>query len=150
MYCEHGSNNRSGGFNQISVKNKSIPCLAIPGNRPKCLVYLLDIYLSKLPQFAFQNDVFYCRPKTHCHSSDESAWYESVPVGKNKLGAMVSNICETAEIARKTLHTTGATSLFQNSVPEHLIQKTTGHRSLKALRVYQNQQLISTWRLQRL
>ena len=36
-----------------------------------------------------------------------------------------------------SLHATGATTLFQNNVPEKVIQKLTGHRSLDALSSYE-------------
>ena len=50
-------------------------------------------------------------------------------------------MCAKAGIAGKTnhsLHATGATTtMFQNSVPERVIQKVTGRRSLEALREYE-------------
>ena len=36
-----------------------------------------------------------------------------------------------------SLRATGATAMFQNGVPETIIQKVTGHRSLEALREYE-------------
>jgi hypothetical protein len=99
-------------------------------------VYLLDLYLSKLPEFAFKEHVFYCRPKVR----PAEKWYESSPVGKNKLGSIIAEMCREADICRRTNHSlrsTGATSLFQNNIPESVILKTTGHRSEKALRVYE-------------
>ena len=50
-YTENSSKNRSGGINQINVANKVVNIVAIPENRPHCAVYLLDIYLSKLPPY---------------------------------------------------------------------------------------------------
>ena len=50
-------------------------------------------------------------------------------------------MCNEAGIVGKTNHSlraSGATTLFQNSVPEKIIQKVTGHRSLEALRDYEN------------
>ena len=50
------------------------------------------------------------------------------------------DICDDAGIPRKTNHSlcaTGATALFQSNVPENIIQKTTGHRSTSALRMYE-------------
>ena len=35
------------------------------------------------------------------------------------------------------MRTTGATALFHANVPERIIQKTTGHRSLESLRTYE-------------
>ena len=28
----------------------------------RCLVYLLDLYLAKIPQYAKDKDIFYCKP----------------------------------------------------------------------------------------
>ena len=58
---------------------------------------------------------------------------------------MVKDMCAEAQILGKTNHSlraTGATTLFQIHVPEKVIQKVTGHRSLEALRTYGN---ISTY-----
>jgi integrase len=53
---------------------------------------------------------------------------------------MVKDMCSEANIEGKTNHSlraTGATTLFQKNVPERVIQKVTGHRSLDALRSYE-------------
>ena len=50
------------------------------------------------------------------------------------------DMCDDAWIPRKTNHSlraTGTTTLFQSNVPENIIQKTTGHRSTSALRMYE-------------
>ena len=138
-YVEFGSKNRSGGFAQLNVDNKCVFCIAIPEARPKCLVYLLDTYMSKLPEFAFKKGVFYCRPKKKY--LNEGTWYDSVAIGRNKLSNMVSEMCTEAGISRRTNHSlraTGESALFQSNVSESLIQKTTGHRSQKALQLYEH------------
>ena len=61
-------------------------------------------------------------------------------VGKNKLATMVRGMCSECGISNKTNHSlraTGATTLFNASVPEKIIQSTTGHRSVDALRCYE-------------
>jgi len=139
-YIEHGSKNRSGGLAQLHLENKCVPCYAVPENIPECLVFLLNFYLSKLPEFAFKEDILYCRAKQKAPADDESPWYDPVPVGKNKLGNMVRDMCEDAQIPHKTNHSlraTGTTTMFQSNVPENIIQKTTGHRSTSALRMYE-------------
>ena len=53
---------------------------------------------------------------------------------------MVKKMCIEAGIEKKTNHSlraTGASALFQANVPERIIQKTTGHRSVDALRSYE-------------
>ena len=139
-FVEHGSKNRSGTSNELHLKNKVVPCPALPEERPQCLVFLMDLYLSKLPKFAFDADILYLRPKRKASSDLNEAWFDNAAVGKNKLATIVKDMCAEAGIARKTNHSlraTGATTMFQNSVPERVIQKVTGHRSLEALREYE-------------
>ena len=138
-FIEHGSKNRSGGLQQLKIDNKCVPCYAVPDESPRCLVYLLDLYLEKLPLAAFEKDILYCRPKK-CSISC-STWYENVPVGKNKLGSMVKEMCQEAGIDIKTNHSlraTGASAMFHSNVPEKIIQNVTGHRSVEALRKYEH------------
>ena len=48
-------------------------------------------------------------------------------------------MCQEAGLAVKTNHSlrvTGASTMFQAEAPEKIIQKTTGHHSLEALRMY--------------
>ena len=66
--------------------------------------------------------------------------YENSPVGRNTLGNTVKDMCREAGIERKNNHSlraTGATATFQANVPDKIIQKTTGHRSIEALRSYE-------------
>ena len=90
-YVEHGSKNRSGGPSQLRVEIKTIPVYSVPDKVPQCLVFLLDLYLAKLPKYAFENDVFYCCPKTYIPRSPEEPWYDCCPVGKNTLANMVKD-----------------------------------------------------------
>ena len=136
-YVEHGSKNCTGGLLHLCLENKQVPCYSIPENRPRCLVYLLDMYLSKLPSYAFEKDV---RPKANTPASDKEPWYDRIPVGKNTLGAFVKTMCQKGGIENRSNHSlraTGTTCLFNASVPEKIIQKTTGHQSLSALRDYE-------------
>ena len=53
---------------------------------------------------------------------------------------MVKDMCTEASIGKKTNHSlraTGASAMFRANVPEKIIQKTTGHRSIEALRSYE-------------
>ena len=136
-YVKHGSKNKVGGLAQLRLENKRVPCVAVPDMIPRCLVHLLDLYLNKLPQWAFDNDVLHYRPKQHTPVSDKIPWYDVIPVGKNKLSSMVKDMCKDCGIEEKTNHSTGASAMFQANVPEKIIQNTTGHRSLDALRKYE-------------
>ena len=145
-YVEHGSKNHTGGLRHFSVENKQVPCPAVPEDIPKCLVFLLDLYLAKLAQFAFMKDILYLRPELVTPLSDEEPWYDNVPAEKNILGNMVKQMFVDAGIDRgreedivtnHILRSTGTTTMFQANVPEKIIQKTTGHRSLHVLLCYQ-------------
>ena len=140
-YIEHGSKNRTGGLLQLRVDNKTVPCYAIPESSPRCLVHLLDTYLAKLPSLAFEKDILYLRPKASTPKYPKEPWYNRMPVGKNTLASYVKTMCQKAGIqGSKTNHSlraSGATSLFTAGVPEKIIQKTTGHKSLSALRDYE-------------
>ena len=82
VYTEHGSKNRSGGLAQLNLENKEVVVYAVPGNVPRCLVFLLDLYLSKLPSEAVQLDYFYLRPKRKTPVLPNEPWFDHVPVGK--------------------------------------------------------------------
>ena len=64
----------------------------------------------------------------------------NVVAGKNSLRTMIKDMCSEAHILGKTNHS--PTSQWCNysfvHVPEKVIQKVTGHRSLEALRTYEN------------
>ena len=138
LYIENGSKNNSGA--NLKVPNKVVPIYAVPAQKQRCLVYLLDVYLSKLPKYAFESDIFYLRPKLSVPAKGDSPWFFDQPVGKEKLRTMVRDMCSDAGISEKTNHSlraTGATAMFSANVPEKLIQSRTGHRSLQALRVYE-------------
>ena len=139
-YVEHGSKNYNARAKDLRYENKEVPCPALPENRPKCLVYILNLYMAKLPMFAFQNDILYLRPKRTTPSAPGEPWYDNIAVEKNSLRTMVKDMFAKVDIAGKNNHSlraTGATTLFQNDVPERVIQKVTGHRSLEALRTYE-------------
>ena len=89
----------------------------------------------------FRKMCFIVDPNQSLQQTKARHGIKTCPVGKNKLGSFVSEICTEAGIPCKTNHSlraTGATTLFQSKVPEKIIQKTTGHRSLEALRKYEH------------
>ena len=55
LYVENGSKNCSGTSTRVA--NKVVPVYACPNSHPRCLVYLLDIYLEKLPAWAKEKDI---------------------------------------------------------------------------------------------
>ena len=109
MYIEHGSKNRPGGLRDMRVENKEITCHPCPEEIPKCLVFLLNKYLAKLPKYAFQQDILYLRPKASTPADDQLPWYEEAAVGKNTLSVMVKEMCAEPGIGGKTNHSLRAT-----------------------------------------
>ena len=84
----------------------------------KCLVFLLDLYIAKLPDEAKEADLFYCRPLQMF--AESKYWYSRQPRGKHTLNDMVKMICSQASIeghfTNHSLRATGATQLFERNV----------------------------------
>ena len=59
IYTEHVSRNCSRELAQLNTANKEVAGYATPDNKPRCIVFLLDLYMSKLPKYAFDKDVFF-------------------------------------------------------------------------------------------
>lgn len=151
-YTEHGSKNHSGGLAQLNLENKEVLIYAVPENVPRCLVHLLDLYFSKLSPEAIELDHFYLRPKPRTPLQHDESWFDKAPVGKNKLSTFVKDmfLASLDGKANHSLGATGATCLFNAGVAEKNIQNTTGHRSVEALRKYENvstEQSIETSRI---
>jgi len=43
----------------MRMKNKVVPILAVPKSGTRCHVYMLDLYMKKLPAEVFSRDNFY-------------------------------------------------------------------------------------------
>ena len=71
----------------------------------------------------------YLRPTRTTPHDPDAAWYENVPVGKNSLSTMVKDMCGEAN--------NRCNNLVSENVPEWIVQKVTGHRSLETLRSYE-------------
>ena len=78
-YTELISKNNQHRFKDITSKNKSVRVFATPGSG-QCVVRLLDIYISKLPE---SPRAFYLRPLSSVPSS--GPWYGQARVGVNTL-----------------------------------------------------------------
>ena len=133
-YIENGSKNRS-GINSKEA-NKIVPVYSCIESRPRCLVYLLDLYFDKFPPQAVVKDLFYLRP----NKSASSVWYDCASIGRDKLAKFLEQMCLEAGISEKKtnhcLRATGTSALFNAGVPEKLIRDVTGHRS-NALQLYE-------------
>ena len=139
-YTEQASKNRPGGLAHLKTEHKTVPIYAIPSAGEHCPIFILDLYLSKVPEEAITKDsAFYLRPVEKPNEGVQP-WFTNQVVGKNKLNGMVKMMCEAAGLSPKTNHSlraTSATEMFQAGVPEKVIQKISGHRSTDALRLYQ-------------
>ena len=134
-YVQNGSKNYSGVHQNVG--NKVVPVYASPEKRPRCLVFLLDLYFSKFPPKGLEMDIFYLRPKQNANS--DVPWYECAAVGKHKLNTFMESICLDAGVSKKTNHSlraTGTTALFNAGVPEKNIRDVTAHRS-NSLHLYE-------------
>ena len=142
-YTENGSKNHSGGSNDKS-RNKEVVITADPELGKRCHVYLLDLYLSKLPN---RVDYFYNHPLSE-ESLSSTVWYTSRKIGVNFLQKMVRGMCSDGGVTgRKTNHrlrATAATQMYEAGVPEKMIQERIGHRSVTALREYERTSMSQT------
>ncbi len=152
IYVENGSKNHPGTFGQKKQSNKVVTLYSHPDAEPRCVVYLLDFYFSKFPQPASTMPLFYLKPLAKKPADREAPWFQATAIGKNTLAKFVEKMCEDAGIKDKksnhSLRATGATAMFAAGVPEKLVKSVTGHKSTKALELYerptvQQQQAVS-------
>ena len=93
-----------------------VPVYANKSAEPRCLVFLLDLYLTNLPVEAFERDIFYMKPKPIAPQGAGRPWFDPVPIGKEKLRTMVKDMCAAAGITeRKTNHSLRATGADSKS-----------------------------------
>lgn len=141
VYTENSSKNKRGGLKQMRLHHKVVTVVANSKIGERCPVYILDKYISKLPDKAKEMDLFYCRAYPKLPKNPNDPWYIATPIGKNTLSTMVRDMCQEAgvegEKSNHSLRVAGTSSLFAAGVPEKLIQSRTGHVSLTALRKYE-------------
>ena len=139
VYTENGSKNRSGSYKDRS-EAKVVKHFANKRLGERCVVYLLKLYYSQLPEHN-GDERFYFQPKEAKPRLDlDGPWFKKQHVGRNTLSKMVGSMCDEAGIERKTNHSlraTETTRMFKAGVPEKLIQQRTGHRSVDSLCVYE-------------
>ena len=139
-YTELVSKNRAGGLASYRLKNKVVPVFQDESLGKQCHVYVLDLYLSKIPSSARAQDVFYLRPKP-VNMEDDNPWYSSQRIGRNRISQLMKTICSVSGVQNKytnhSLRATGATRLFQSGTPENVIMERSGHRSTDGVRQYE-------------
>ncbi len=135
-YQEFISKNNQHRFKDINATNKSVRVYARQSSH-RCIIRLLDLYISKLPP---DTSAFYLRPLDKIPTAGK-LWYCKSRVGVNKLKTFMSEITAesgvTVHYTNHSLRATAVTRMFNKGVPEKLIAEKSGHRSLKALRVYE-------------
>ena len=143
-YNEHVSKTRNGTFKKLHVSNKVVSVFQCPEAGNQCPVYVLDLYINKLPPEAITQDIFFFRPLERTPADSTAPWYiASQPVGKTTLDMKLRKMCSLAgiegavSISNHSLRATSATQMFDMGVPEKIIQERTGHKSLEALRTYE-------------
>lgn len=97
VYIEDGSNDNSGA--NVRVEKKVVPVYANPGSGQRCLVFLLDKNISKLPPVAFERDLFYMTPKPVIPSDATSSSYVQFQLGRITAYYATKNVrdsCDTA------------------------------------------------------
>ena len=141
-YTEHGSKNRPGGRQQLNLDNKCITQYACPQLGERCHVYLLKLYVSKLPEKAFERDVFYMKPVANLPVSPSDPWYCNSPLGHNTLSKFLKVILgdagiDTAKKSNHSLRATGISHMFKANVPDKLIMERSGHLSRDGIASYE-------------
>ena len=143
-YVEHGSKNNLGGIKQVRSQqgNKIVRQFANPKLGDRCFVKIVDLYLSKRPQFADDSpdvDTFYLRPLDKF--DQDKAWYYTKAIGHNTLKMMLKTMCQEAGVPYEgklnhSLRATSTTRMLDAGVAEKVIMDRTGHRSLDGLKPY--------------
>lgn len=80
-YVENSSKNRKGGISELRLEHKNVSSFADTEAGVRCHVFILDLYIQKLPQEAHDKDLFYCRPLPNKPADEEKPWYSAVPIG---------------------------------------------------------------------
>ena len=117
-YTELVSKNHIGGLASYRLKNMVVPVFQDESLGNHCHVYVLNLYLLKIPPSARAQDVFYLRPKP-VSMDDDKPWYSSQQLGRNRITQLMKAICSGAGVQKKytnhSLRATGATRLFSAS-----------------------------------
>ena len=141
-YTEHGSKNRPGGRHQLNLNNKTVVQYAQPQLGDRCHVFLLELYISKLPVSALEHNLFYMKPRARIPDSASDPWYTAQPMGHNTLDKYLKNILRGAGIntdnkSNHSLRATAISRMYQKNIPEKLIMERSGHLSREGVASYE-------------
>ena len=136
-YHENYSKCNQGGLDSVNLKPKVCRAYENTVNADRCMVQLMEKYISLRPADFRCSNAFYSRPLAK--PSNPNVWYSCQPQGRHMLENVVRKMCrEIGLTGRRTNHSlrgTTATRMFGYGCNEQLIQKRTGHRSV-AVRNY--------------
>lgn len=137
QYTEFISKNNQHRFKDTNTSNKQVRSYAFPGNS-RCLVKLLDSYLSKLPP---NSSHLYMRPLPVFPDDLSKPSYTKQRVGINSIKQFLPSICDACGFGRKytnhSLRATAITRMFEGKIPEKVIADKSGHKSIQGLRCYE-------------
>ena len=137
QYTEFISKNNQHRFKDTNISNKQVRSYAFPGNN-RCLVKLLDCYLSKLPP---NSSYLYMRPLPAFPDDLSRPSYTKQRVGINSIKQFLPRICDACGLGRKytnhSLRATAITRMFEGKIPEKVIADKSGHKSIQGLRCYE-------------
>ena len=135
-YMEFISKNNQHWFKDTNASNKEVKVYALPGSS-RCMIRLLDKYLERPPPDA---EYVYMRPLDKIPNLKQP-WYTKQRVGYNTLKGFIPKLFATSGLeglyTNHSLRATSITRMFKADVPEKIIAEKSGHKSLKALRMYE-------------
>ena len=109
-------------------------------SRPeRCPIKAYELYASKRPASMCNPDSPYYLGINHGRKT-EGLWYKSQPMGKDKLGCMMSHMAKKAGlVGKKTNHSvrrTMCSRLLHAGVPPTIIQQLSGHKNVQSINNY--------------
>ena len=130
--------NRSGG---IADRSDGKVVSIVGTDSPFFHLSILDNYLEKIPRNEITPTSKFYLTSLPFTPLGSRPWYFSDAYPRKKLQTLLKLMCKEAAIegnfTNHSLHATGTTAPCDGGVPECIIQKRTGHRSLDALRTYE-------------
>ena len=130
VYCEDtGTKTNDGGLKQMRKERKVVWVYPNHENVTRCLVHLVDKYISLCPPF-YKKPNFYLQSLT---KTNPAQWFAEQVVGINVIKKVVKNILGRANIegyfTNHSLRHTGGSRLFQAGVDHKIVKEEMGHAS---------------------
>ncbi len=116
---------------------------------PRCPVKSLKLYLFKLNPL---QEAFFQRPVAHAVSKITVPWYINAPVGKNKIGDFLKDICKLAGLStiytNHSIRATAINALLRGGHSALDVTNVSGHKTAEGLEPYLNRPTLKdrkTW-----